>query len=699
MWARFCQKKMAGHRRLIGLLTVLGVLLLGAGAQQTEVKLVGSEVIMVPKYTGNPTEINWKINGNKLVDMELNTPDEPTFYHLKNRTTIDRTNGRLTIRNLTIGDSGDYKAEVLVNSVYQYTEIKLTVRACPDVPTITDQSTKDRIILFCESSTPGVTYEWRINKISVGTNQLYNESRPKEDVTLTCFVDNEVCKKNVSKTILYTAEPSGPSGGGIAGIVFVVIIVIVICLLLLLYFSRDEPRVVDCVRRVRKRMPWCKGNSTDVEGQPLLAQSQQVKMVGSDLILDAQYIGDPSEINWKINDKKLVNMNLISPVDPIFYSLKGRATIDETNGRLTIRGLTIEDSGIYRAEALVKDGHQITEITLTVRESSGCITVKFPEDQPKGKVNPGLTIHNVKPEDHGQYVLEVLQSNGEKHELKIKGQSQVKLVGSEVTLEPQYRGDPSEINWKIDGNKLVDLELNTLDDPTFYRLGDRATIDGANGRLTIRGLTIGDSGDYKAEVLVNNVYQYTEITLAVRETDGIVIIGTEDDKVTLAVPDTEKVTKITLKKGGVTLFQWKVSDLKLHTNNITLEPGFVTVNNVEGNRSYKVEVHSTDNSITNHKLLEGNESPTNREAAETTPLAENGRSESQPIDSVTFHPINMTNKITWKKDGQPVNIDGKRMKSGPYGDLIINNVTPGDKGKYSVQCEDQKLAQEFILHL
>ncbi|XP_040190073.1 uncharacterized protein LOC120921625 isoform X3 [Rana temporaria] len=606
MWARFCQKKMAGHRRLIGLLTVLGVLLLGAGAQQTEVKLVGSEVIMVPKYTGNPTEINWKINGNKLVDMELNTPDEPTFYHLKNRTTIDRTNGRLTIRNLTIGDSGDYKAEVLVNSVYQYTEIKLTVRACPDVPTITDQSTKDRIILFCESSTPGVTYEWRINKISVGTNQLYNESRPKEDVTLTCFVDNEVCKKNVSKTILYTAEPSGPSGGGIAGIVFVVIIVIVICLLLLLYFSRDEPRVVDCVRRVRKRMPWCKGNSTDVEGQPLL-------------------------------------------------------------------------------------------------ESSGCITVKFPEDQPKGKVNPGLTIHNVKPEDHGQYVLEVLQSNGEKHELKIKGQSQVKLVGSEVTLEPQYRGDPSEINWKIDGNKLVDLELNTLDDPTFYRLGDRATIDGANGRLTIRGLTIGDSGDYKAEVLVNNVYQYTEITLAVRETDGIVIIGTEDDKVTLAVPDTEKVTKITLKKGGVTLFQWKVSDLKLHTNNITLEPGFVTVNNVEGNRSYKVEVHSTDNSITNHKLLEannqGNESPTNREAAETTPLAENGRSESQPIDSVTFHPINMTNKITWKKDGQPVNIDGKRMKSGPYGDLIINNVTPGDKGKYSVQCEDQKLAQEFILHL
>lgn len=351
----------------------------------------------------------------------------------------------------------------------------------------------------------------------------------------------------------------------------------------------------------------CKGNATDVEGQPLLNQSEQIKMVGSEVTLEPQYRGDPSEINWKRNGNKLVDMKL-NPLDkPIFYCLQDRATIDRTDGRLTIRDLTIEDSGVYKAEALVNNGYQNTEITLTVRERCPCITVKFQtKDQPKGIVEPRLTIHNVKPEDHDRYALEVLQSDGEKSELDIK------------------------------------------------------------------------------------------------ETDGIVIIRIKDDRVTLTVPDPEKVTKMTWKKGGVTLFQWAVSSLQLHTNNITLKPGFVTVNNADGEGSYEVEVHSTDNQITNNALqqeanIQGNESPTNNTLeVEGVPLTENDLPENQPIGSVTFHPINVTNKITLKKDGEPVNIDDDRIKFSQYGDLTINNVTSDDEGKYTIQCEDQK-AEQFIL--
>ncbi|XP_040190057.1 uncharacterized protein LOC120921614 isoform X3 [Rana temporaria] len=88
-------------------------------------------------------------------------------------------------------------------------------------------------------------------------------------------------------------------------------------------------------------------------------------------------------------------------------------------------------------------------------------------------------------------------------------------VGRDVTLTPHYTGDPSEINWKINGNKLVDMELRPRVDIVFYHLQDRATINHTDGVLTIRKLTKGDSGVYKAEVLVNNVYQVTEINLMV----------------------------------------------------------------------------------------------------------------------------------------------------------------------------------------
>ncbi|XP_077335679.1 uncharacterized protein LOC143981584 [Lithobates pipiens] len=197
---------MAGYWRLTVLFTLLGVLL-GVRAQQTVLKAVDREVIMKPKYTGNPSEINWKINGDKLVDMEVIPPGEPLFYRLQDRASIDRTNGVLTIKDLTVEDSGLYRAEVLVNSIYQYTDITLTVRACPDEPNITDQSTEENILLYCESSTPGVTYKWFNQRSSIGNEQSYSEPRPKNYVTLICVVDNEVCKKNSSIIIPYTPPP------------------------------------------------------------------------------------------------------------------------------------------------------------------------------------------------------------------------------------------------------------------------------------------------------------------------------------------------------------------------------------------------------------------------------------------------------------------------------------------------------------
>lgn len=88
-----------------------------------------------------------------------------------------------------------------------------------------------------------------------------------------------------------------------------------------------------------------------------------------------------------------------------------------------------------------------------------------------------------------------------------------KAVEDNVTLVPKFSGVPTEINWKLNNNKLVDMELKPLE-RHFYRLADRADLQ-LNGSLTIRNLTKEDSGAYKSEAIVNNFIQETEIRLAV----------------------------------------------------------------------------------------------------------------------------------------------------------------------------------------
>ncbi|XP_073473673.1 uncharacterized protein [Aquarana catesbeiana] len=128
---------MENRREYSGLivLTVLGALLLGTRAQQQQIVLVGhitssvgNDVTLVPQYIREIKEIIWRINKTIMVEMELNPLVEITFDLPRNRFTINETNRALTIRNLTINDSGFYTAEVLLkNNAVHKTEITLTV--------------------------------------------------------------------------------------------------------------------------------------------------------------------------------------------------------------------------------------------------------------------------------------------------------------------------------------------------------------------------------------------------------------------------------------------------------------------------------------------------------------------------------------------------------------------------------------------
>ncbi|CAI9536607.1 unnamed protein product [Staurois parvus] len=192
-------------------------------------------------------------------------------------------------------------------------------------------------------------------------------------------------------------------------------------------------------------------------------------------------------------------------------------------------------------------------------------------------------------------------------------------------------------------------------------------------RLTIRDVKPEDRDHYRVEVLHSDGLQ----VFAIKEMNGVVMIEPKDDRVTLTT-DMENVTKLTWKNFDVPLFDWTVSGLKFHTNNISVEAGSVAVNDALGKESYRVNVHSTANNT----------------------VQEEGRLESQPIGSITFHPKKMADKaqITWKKDVKAMDED-ERIKYGPNGDLTIYNVTSEDKGKYTVQCGDRNLEQVFFLHL
>ncbi|XP_073473633.1 uncharacterized protein [Aquarana catesbeiana] len=160
-------------------------------------KVVEDNVTLVPKFSGVPTEINWKLNNNKLVDMELK-PLERHFYRLADRAEL-QLNGSLTIRNLTKEDSGAYKSEAIVNNFIQETEIRLSVFDRVSKPIISDSSTDEQIILHCESSTINVSYKWLVNgRETETTEQDYKAPRPEEDVVVSCSVNNTVSKDSQS---------------------------------------------------------------------------------------------------------------------------------------------------------------------------------------------------------------------------------------------------------------------------------------------------------------------------------------------------------------------------------------------------------------------------------------------------------------------------------------------------------------------
>lgn len=85
-------------------------------------------------------------------------------------------------------------------------------------------------------------------------------------------------------------------------------------------------------------------------------------------------------------------------------------------------------------------------------------------------------------------------------------------TGTNHTFRPSIQGPIERIDWRYNGNLVVDWDNGS--DPTWFRLKERASLDIKTGDLTLQ-LKKEDSGLFKGQFQVNGILHYFERTITV----------------------------------------------------------------------------------------------------------------------------------------------------------------------------------------
>ncbi|XP_053482823.1 uncharacterized protein LOC128608797 isoform X2 [Ictalurus furcatus] len=85
-------------------------------------------------------------------------------------------------------------------------------------------------------------------------------------------------------------------------------------------------------------------------------------------------------------------------------------------------------------------------------------------------------------------------------------------AGTNHTFRPSIRGTIESIDWRYNGNLVVDWDSGN--EPSWYRFKERASLDIKTGDLTLQ-LKKEDSGLFKGQFQVDGVLHYSERTITV----------------------------------------------------------------------------------------------------------------------------------------------------------------------------------------
>ncbi|XP_045919860.1 signaling lymphocytic activation molecule-like isoform X2 [Micropterus dolomieu] len=248
-------------RCLISVFKCSAVLFLGVCLQDVEAsscvihsvihKKVGDTVVLSSCLPSEGVTVaRWRYRGSIIAEKGTVVPEKEQF---KGRLEQNATDFSLTLRSLTLNDSGDFSLNSEANDKQQDTvTIKLQVHEpITEQPVLTANSTWNSstnsctVLLECSAtSDSSVTYNWTVrNQIISGSRLQYVIRQQDRDTNFTCTVYNFLSEKSATTTVECRNDTQirnipeavdfvvllSLAAGGCLMIVIVVGIVVVVC--------------------------------------------------------------------------------------------------------------------------------------------------------------------------------------------------------------------------------------------------------------------------------------------------------------------------------------------------------------------------------------------------------------------------------------------------------------------------------------
>ncbi|XP_073524846.1 lymphocyte function-associated antigen 3-like isoform X4 [Phyllobates terribilis] len=206
--------------------------------------VTGSNVTFRASVNVRPSEINWLKNEIKIVDLEEGKePDFYRFYNIKERVIVNLAEKTFTLLDVIPGDSGRYKAMLLVDGTYQ--NLFFSLRVLDPVCNVSVQNTTvgNNVTLRCFCSSDGaepVQYEWRNVSHRLSVQQNLTVSMGEKPQTLWCIASNQVSSSNATITVPpRTPESTGAYRSHIIIAVTAITITIIVLITALCYYKKS----------------------------------------------------------------------------------------------------------------------------------------------------------------------------------------------------------------------------------------------------------------------------------------------------------------------------------------------------------------------------------------------------------------------------------------------------------------------------
>ncbi|CAB1328878.1 unnamed protein product, partial [Coregonus sp. 'balchen'] len=214
---------------------------------------LGGEITLTPKVSGQPEDILWKHNGNKVVEFDGSQNVEYGRY--KGRTVLDWDSGELSIKGLTDADSGPYELEAAVKGKLQYSQHEVDVIddvAQPSVTCVVNITTpekSDRTLLCSADLQPLTKFIWRSPGGSVSPGpELFIAGGENQESVYTCVVKNPVSEKTAEFTLKDCYAEEG-SSSVLAVILSILILLVLVAVLVLLWRWRKGKKPAEAALR------------------------------------------------------------------------------------------------------------------------------------------------------------------------------------------------------------------------------------------------------------------------------------------------------------------------------------------------------------------------------------------------------------------------------------------------------------------